>query len=56
MIILMNILYDRGYSLIILYVKECLLFILIKVKRKNLKLKKICIVEGVCIFYWLLIY
>lgn len=37
MIILMNILYDRGYSLIILYVKECLLFILIKVKRKNLK-------------------
>lgn len=37
MTILMNILYDRGHSLTISYVKECLLFILTKAKRKNLK-------------------
>lgn len=51
MTILMNILYDRGHSLTISYVKECLLFILTKAKRKNLKLKKNRTVEGLRIFH-----
>lgn len=40
MTILMNILYDRGHSLTISYVKECLLFILTKAKKKKSEIKK----------------
>lgn len=40
MTILMNILYDRGHSLTISYVKEYLLFILTKAKRKIWNKKK----------------
>lgn len=50
MTILMNILYDRGHSLTISYVKECLLFILTKAKRKNLKLKKKPVQKRVCVY------
>lgn len=45
----MNILYDRGHRLTISYVKECLLFILTKAKRKNLKLKK-PVQQRVCVY------
>lgn len=51
MTILMTILYDRGHSLTISYVKECLLFILTKAKRKKSEIKKPRTVEGVRIFH-----
>lgn len=47
----MNILYDRGHRLTISYVKECLLFILTKAKRKKSEIKKPRTVEGVRIFH-----